>query len=113
MEKVLITGGAGFVGTALIKKLLRKYKGIEIVSIDNYSSGSVNNHTRSKKVTYLDKDTQNLVPKKFGMNDTKMDIADAFEPDVVFHFGEFSRIVTSFDSFDLMCEFRCQISIFK
>jgi len=108
VDKVLITGGAGFVGTALIKKLIRKYKNIEIVSIDNYSSGSVNNHVKSKKVTYLDKDTQNLVPKKFGMNDTKMDIADAFEPDVVFHFGEFSRIVTSFDSFDNCWDYNMQ-----
>jgi UDP-glucose 4-epimerase len=87
MEKVLITGGAGFVGTALIKKLIRKYKNITIVSIDNYSSGSKSNHVKSKKVTYLNKDTQKLVAKKFGSRDTKMDLADAFEPDVVFHFG--------------------------
>jgi UDP-glucose 4-epimerase len=108
MEKVLITGGAGFVGTALIKKLIRKYKNITIVSIDNYSSGSTSNHVKSKKVTYLNKDTQNLVAKKFGIRDTKMDMADAFEPDVVFHFGEFSRIVTSFDSFDKCWDYNIQ-----
>jgi UDP-glucose 4-epimerase len=92
MEKVLITGGAGFVGTALIKQLLKKYKDIEIVSIDNYSSGRKANHNKSKRVTYLTKDTMNLVAKKF-------------EPDVVFHFGEFSRIVTSFDKFDVCWEY--------
>ena len=43
MNKVLITGGAGFVGSALIRKLIRKYKNIEIVSIDNYSSGYKSN----------------------------------------------------------------------
>ena len=65
MNKVLITGGAGFVGTALIRKLIRKYKNIQIVSVDNYSSGFESNHIRSKKVTYLNKDTQTLIPKKF------------------------------------------------
>ena len=37
-----------------------------------------------------------------------MDIADAFEPDVVFHFGEFSRIVTSFDAFDNCWDYNMQ-----
>jgi len=99
VNKVLITGGAGFVGTALIKRLLKRYPSIEIVSIDNYSRGCKSNHVKSKQVIYLDKDTQTLIPKKFDANNTKMDIADGFEPDVVFHFGEFSRIVTSFDGF--------------
>ena len=108
MEKVLITGGAGFVGTALIRELIHKYKNIKIVSIDNYSSGTKSNHVKSKQVSYIDKDTQNLVPKKFDANNTKMDIADAFEPDVVFHFGEFSRIVTSFDSFDNCWDYNMQ-----
>jgi len=105
VKKALVTGGAGFVGTALIKKLLRKYKDIEIVSIDNYSSGKKSNHIKSKRVTYLTKDTMDLVAKKFDLNNTKMDLADAFEPDVVFHFGEFSRIVTSFDKFDICWEY--------
>ena len=48
MKKALITGGAGFVGTALIKRLLKKYPSIEIVSIDNYSSGYKSNHIKSK-----------------------------------------------------------------
>lgn len=103
MNKVLITGGAGFVGTALIKKLLRKYKNIQIVSIDNYSSGYKSNHVISKQVTYLDKDTQTLISQ----NKSK-DVANSFEPDVVFHFGEFSRIVTSFNSFDNCWDYNMQ-----
>jgi UDP-glucose 4-epimerase len=108
VEKVLITGGAGFVGTALIRKLLRKYKGVEIVSIDNYSSGLKSNHVKSNRVTYIDKDTRNLVAKKLDINNTKVDIADAYEPDVVFHFGEFSRIVTSFGCFDKCWDYNMQ-----
>jgi UDP-glucose 4-epimerase len=108
MNKVLITGGAGFIGYALIRKLIRRYKNIEIISIDNYSSGYKSNHVRSKKVTYLDKDTQTLIPKKNDANNTKMDYADGFEPDVVFHFGEFSRIVTSFDRFDSCWDYNIQ-----
>ena len=108
MNKVLITGGAGFVGTALIRKLIRKYKNIEIVSIDNYSSGYKRNHVKSKKVKYFNKDTQTLIPKKFVVDGTKMDYADSFEPDVVFHFGEFSRIVTSFDGFDNCWDYNMQ-----
>ena len=108
MNKVLITGGAGFVGTALIKRLLKRYPSIEIVSIDNYSSGCKSNHVKSKQVIYLDKDTKTLIPKKFDANNTKMDIADGFEPDVVFHFREFSRIVTSFDGFDNCWDYNMQ-----
>jgi len=108
VNKVLITGGAGFVGTALIQKLLRKYKGVEIVSIDNYSSGLKSNHVKSNRVTYIDKDTRNLVAKKLDINNTKVDIAAAYEPDVVFHFGEFSRIVTSFGCFDKCWDYNMQ-----
>jgi len=108
MKKVLITGGAGFVGTALIKRLLEKHPTIEIVSIDNYSSGCKSNHIKSKQVTYIVKDTQNLIPKNFDASNTKSDVADVFEPEVVFHFGEFSRIVTSFDGFDNCWDYNMQ-----
>ena len=108
MDKVLITGGAGFIGTALIKKLLSKYENIEIVSVDNYSSGCIHNHVKSKSVKYFNKDTQTLIPKKFDLNNTKMDYADAFEPNVVFHFGEFSRIVTSFDALNNCWDYNMQ-----
>ena len=52
MKKVLITGGAGFVGTNLIKLLLKKTK-YNIISIDNYSSGKKTNHIKNSRVKYL------------------------------------------------------------
>ena len=47
-RKILVTGGAGFVGTNLINFLLKKTK-YKIVSIDNYSSGSKKNHIQNKR----------------------------------------------------------------
>ena len=44
-NKIIITGGAGFVGTNLINLLLKKTK-YKIISIDNYSSGSKKNHIK-------------------------------------------------------------------
>ena len=46
---IIITGGAGFVGTNLINLLIKKTK-FKIISIDNYSSGSKINHIKNKKV---------------------------------------------------------------
>ena len=51
-KKIIITGGAGFVGTNLIDYLLKKTK-YEIISIDNYSSSSKKNHIRNKRVNIL------------------------------------------------------------
>ena len=51
-KKILITGGAGFVGTNLIKLLLKKTK-YKIISLDNYSSGSKKNHVRNIRVSYI------------------------------------------------------------
>ena len=49
---VVVTGGAGFVGSNLIQAIL-KYKQFRIISIDNYSSGSKKNHIISKRVKYI------------------------------------------------------------
>ena len=84
-NKIIITGGAGFIGTNLIKLLLKKTK-YKIVSIDNYSSGLKKNHIKNKNVSYIKADTKNIsqilkYPNKINS---------------IFHFGEFPRIYQSF-----------------
>ena len=83
---IVVTGGAGFVGGNLIKKLLieTKYK---IISVDNYSSGSIKNHIKDRRVKYI-KDTTSNISKT--LNKYKIKIH------TIFHFGEFSRIYQSF-----------------
>ena len=49
---LVITGGAGFIGSNLISLLLKKTK-FKIISLDNYSSGAKKNHIKSKRVKYL------------------------------------------------------------
>ena len=83
---IVVTGGAGFVGTNLIELLLKKTK-FKIISLDNYSSGSKTNHIINNKVTYLNGDTKNIIKK---LEKIKKKIH------VIFHFGEFSRIYQSF-----------------
>ncbi len=84
-NKIVITGGAGFVGTNLIKLLLKKTK-YNIISIDNYSSGSKKNHIRNSRVKYIKGDTY-LISKY---------IKKPNEIKTIFHFGEFARIYQSF-----------------
>ena len=84
-KKILITGGAGFVGTNLIKFLLEKTK-FNIISLDNYSSGSKENHLRNPRVKYLKGNTVEI--SKIIKNPKKIQS--------VFHFGEFARIYQSF-----------------
>ena len=85
IKKILVTGGAGFVGTNLINLLLRKTK-YKIISIDNYSSGARKNHIRNNRIKYLRGSTQNISQL----------IKDPKEIVTVFHFGEFARIYQSF-----------------
>ena len=87
MKKILvITGGAGFVGSNLIEYLLEK-SSHKIISLDDYSSGSKKNHIKNKRVTYIKGHTKDI--NKF-LNKYKLKI------DTIFHFGEFSRIYQSF-----------------
>ena len=87
---IVVTGGAGFVGSHLIEKILN-FKNFDVISLDNYSSGSINNHIRSKRVTYLKDDIKNF--KKIFYKKRKFIKS-------VFHFGEFSRIYQSFIQFN-------------
>ena len=86
MKKIIVTGGAGFVGTNLIDYFLKKTK-FKIISIDNYSSGSVKNHIKSKRIKYINSDTKNIEEI------LKKDVKSIHS---LFHFGEFSRIYQSF-----------------
>ena len=83
---LVVTGGAGFVGSNLIKRLLKKTN-FTIISIDNYSSGSSKNHITSKKVKYIKGNTKNIFKL---LNKYKLEIES------IFHFGEFARIYQSF-----------------
>ena len=83
---IVVTGGAGFVGSNLIKYFFRNTK-LKIISIDNYSSGSVKNHIKNKRIIYIQGNTINI--KKM-LNSYSQKI------DTIFHFGEFSRIHQSF-----------------
>ena len=83
---VIVTGGAGFVGSHLIEKL-SKDKKYNIISIDNYSTGKKSNHFKSKSIKYLQGDTCDI--DKICSKYKKKILA-------IFHFGEFSRIHQSF-----------------
>ncbi len=87
---IIVTGGAGFVGSNLIEFLLKKTK-YKIISLDNYSSGEKKNHIENKRVKYIKGNTANI--KKI-LNKKKNKIK------TIFHFGEFARIFQSFKKFE-------------
>jgi UDP-glucose 4-epimerase len=78
---ILVTGGAGFVGTNLIKKLL--LQGHNITSIDNYNSGLVSNHQDGAE--YINFDIR------------KIDDYSYWKPDVIYHLAAIARIQPSFE----------------
>jgi len=87
---LIVTGGAGFVGSNLISLLLKKTN-FKIISLDNYSSGSKKNHILNKRVQYIKSDTKNISKKLYKY---KKNIHS------LFHFGEFARIYQSFLKMD-------------
>jgi UDP-glucose 4-epimerase len=82
---ILVTGGAGFIGSNLVKRL--KNESHNVVVIDNYSAG--NHENEIADVTYINDHTKNI-----------NNIILPFNPDVVFHLGEYSRIHPSFDEYE-------------
>jgi len=87
---IVITGGAGFVGSNLINLFLKKTN-FKIVSLDNYSTGNKKNHIKSKRVTYLNGNTINI---------SKLLVKYKKKIHTIFHFAEFSRIYQSFLKMD-------------
>ena len=87
MKKIIVvTGGAGFIGSNMINVLIKKTK-FNIISIDDYSSGNKKNHLLNKRIKYINSSTKNIskVLNKYKKNINSL-----------FHFGEFARIYQSF-----------------
>jgi UDP-glucose 4-epimerase len=87
--KVLVTGGAGFVGSNLIKSLVAD--SVEVYSLDNYFTGDPSNHTPG--AVYITGSTEDI--------HKNID----FTPDIVYHFGEYSRISTSFEDIEKVWDY--------
>ncbi|MBA1438455.1 MAG: NAD-dependent epimerase/dehydratase family protein [Epsilonproteobacteria bacterium] len=85
-KKVLVTGGAGFVGSHLCERLLQK--GYDVTSLDNYFTGSTDNHIEG--VHYIQGETKDIAQ-----------LVD-FTPDMIYHLGEYSRVEQSFDDMELV-----------
>ena len=83
---IVVTGGVGFIGSNLIKYLINKTK-FNIISLDNYSTGSKKNEMKNRRIKYIKSDTKSISKN---LNLYKKNIHS------LFHFGEFSRIYQSF-----------------
>ena len=95
MKNILVvTGGAGFIGSNLIEELI-KFSKYKIISLDNYSSGTKKNHIKNSRIKYLKADTSdsNKILKDYSQN-----------IHAIFHFGEFARIFQSFKKFEECCD---------
>lgn len=88
--KILVTGGAGFVGSHLCERLIQLNN--IVVSIDNYSSGSIANHIEG--VSYIKEDVKNI-----------FDIGLSTDFDIVYHLGEYSRVEQSYDDLETVLDY--------
>ena len=82
---IVITGGAGFVGSNLINLFINRTR-FKIISLDNYSTGSTKNHIRNRRIKYIKGNTKDI--NKLLKNTKNIN--------AIFHFGEFARIYQSF-----------------
>jgi UDP-glucose 4-epimerase len=89
-KKILVTGGAGFVGSHLCERLAQNENN-EVYSLDNYFTGSKNNHVAN--VTYIEGNTADIASLV------------TFAPDMVYHLGEYSRVEQSFDDIEKVWKF--------
>lgn len=87
MKNVLVTGGCGFIGSNLVKKLLEEYPETEITVLDNHFTSDKSNYLKGVGIKYEEGNTWDI--------DNYFGLSKPF--DVVFHFGEYSRIDKSFD----------------
>ena len=89
-KKIVVTGGAGFIGSHLCERLAKDGNN-EVYSIDNYFTGSTDNHVES--VTYINGSSADI------------DTLITFTPHMIYHLGEYSRVEQSFDDMDKVLEF--------
>lgn len=89
-QKILVIGGAGFIGSHLCETLSKETSN-EVFSLDNYFTGSKENHCSN--VTYID-----------GCSNKINELIN-FIPDLIFHLGEYSRVEQSFSDIEKVCEF--------
>ena len=95
-KTILVTGGAGFIGSHLCEKLVEL--GYKVISLDNYFTGKVENHV--KGVAYREghtKDIEKYIPEK---------------PDIVYHLGEYARVEQSFEDIKTVWDFNKQGTFF-
>ncbi|MFT4802823.1 MAG: UDP-glucose 4-epimerase [Psychroserpens sp.] len=89
-KKIVVTGGAGFIGSHLCERLVLNVD-FQVYSLDNYFTGSEDNHV--KKVNYIrgeSKDIESLIN---------------FDPDIIYHLGEYSRVEQSFDDIEKVWQY--------